>query len=306
MSNPIKITSMAASLSIAFWSGCTFQSESAAIRGSNLKSDKSEMTELEKNESVNQNDVYISFSAVDSRMVLHQPVIIDFKVKNELNQSVELDLGPNRKEGFIFTLVLPSGQEVKLPQLKRDGFSISGITLINPNEIYSQKLILNEWTDFASEGNYTLKARLANKVQAADGKSVHFKSAFISEFNIEGENSDRLRIVCEELIQQLFESNSYADAAQSALTLSYVKDPVSVPYLQKALASEKMVESVIINSLRESGGLESVEVLIDAMNKKPNSDLAVQAKSALNWIDTHTSDATVKATIREALSRKRP
>lgn len=83
--------------------------------------------------------------------------------------------------------------------------------------------------------------------------------------------------------------------------MSYVKNTVAVPYLQKALTSNKMAESVIINSLGARGGKLSVEVLIFAMNERPNSELAVHASATLEWIGHQSSDLEVKRMVRGAL-----
>lgn len=287
---------------ITFLSGCPNLVEVAVDSSSSAKKETIR-TSSKQNSPKLANDVQIFFSLVDSQIVLNQPVLLKFVLLNGLGQTVRLDLGQNFKENFLFTLVFPDGKRSHLRQLTRDGFSIKGIVTVEPQKVYSQELLLNEWGEFNMVGDYVLEGRLKTPIETTDGKPVEIASDFSIGFTLESENAEHLKKVSETLYKRLTDSKTYAEAAETALALSYVKNSVAVQYLQKALTSNKMVESVIINSLRERGGKESVEVLIGAMNEKPNSEMEVQARSALSWIAAHTSDATVKARIIQALNQ---
>lgn len=290
---------------ITFFSGCNDLAGKAVDTSSSSEKTRNitSITTPNQDNSKTGNNVQISFSLVYSQIVLHQPIILTFSIQNKLEKSISLDLGENFKEGFLFTIIFPDGRISRLPQLKSEGIARTGNLLLKPKDTYTQEILLNEWTEFPTTGKYVVGGQLANFIKTDAGETVIVDSSFSIGIEIQPENAADLKKFCDRLFERLIQSKGYAEAAEAALTLSYVKDPVAVPFLQEALMSNKMVESVIINSLRDRGGAESVEVLIDAMNRKPNSEMVMQAKSALNWIDAHTADATLKAKIKQALSQ---
>lgn len=110
------------------------------------------MTTSEQGNPETAKDVRVSFSLIDSHLVLNQPILIKFAVQNGLGQTIKLDLGQNFKESFLFTVVYPDGKRIQLPQLKRrEGISLKGDTTIESQKVYSQELLINEWVEFDKE-----------------------------------------------------------------------------------------------------------------------------------------------------------
>ncbi len=266
---------------------------------------KNVMTNSKQSDKKNLDEVKVTFSFVDSEIVVHQPVLLNFVVQNGLEQTIKLDLGCNRKEEFLFKIIFLNGKKVQLPQMRCDGLSRVGVIFIKSEESYSQNILLNEWIDFSSPGNYVVEGRLTKPIETIDGKDLTVDLSFSLALEIKPENAEQLKKVSETLLKNILESNSYEKSAEAALALSYIKDPIAVPYLQAALTSNKLVETVIINTLRDLGGQTSVEALIGAISEKPNSEMASYAKSALKWIEVQSSDSKLKQKIDQFLQLKK-
>ncbi len=289
-------------ISIVFLAGCNNfienTSDSPLLGKQEVKAD---MTDSKQSNPVMVNAVQVSLSLVNQKVVLHEPVLLNFTVQNNLAQTIKLDLGQNFKEGFLFTVVFPNGKKVRLPQLTRDGFSSIGDFSLKSQEIYTQKIVLNEWVEFASVGKYKIEGRLANPIKTEYGEIVKTDSSFSVTLDVQPRDADHLEKISALLLESIIQSNSYKERAENALALGYMNDPVAVPYLQKALTSNKMVEPIIINGLERIGNITAVQVLIDTINEKPNSEIASLARYSLYMIERKSSDLEVKEKIKHNL-----
>jgi hypothetical protein len=246
-------------------------------------------------------NIHIYLSLANSKVVLYEPIILNFVLQNDSNQNIKLDLGQNYKEGFIFTVVFPDGKVSQLPQLTRDGISTIGNVLVKPQQTYSQRILLNEWLDFDSTGSYKIEGRLAEPIKTEDGKILAINSNFNTTVNVQPENAERLKRVSAALVQSISESDNWKENSEAALTLGYVRHPIAVPFLQKVLSSDKMVESFAIKGLERIGNEEAVQVLITIIKEKSDSELALLSKSALQRIENRSSDSGIKQKINQFL-----
>jgi hypothetical protein len=242
----------------------------------------------------------VSYSLVSSKLSLHEPVIVNFTIDNVLMEPVTVDLGPDRKEGFRFTVTQPDSISTRLPPLIREGLARIGKVAVEPGQSYTQRLLVNEWFGFSMPGKYVVEVQLANPVRTQKGITITEGTKFRTALEITPRDAEKLRSVCESLFRQIIASKSYEQAAEAALTLSYVKDPVAVPYLKQALASNKMVEIYAIAGLGRIGNEEAVRVLISALQIR-KADTAVLARSALSRIEAVTTDPSLKEQIKRAI-----
>jgi len=301
-------------ISLAFLGGCKSDVEQAvsspitqkpAVKDmSNSKQSGLEVSNSEQSKMEISKDVKVSFIFENSQVVLGEPVFLIFTVQNNLTQNIKLDLGRDRKEGFLFIVVFPDGRKVQLPQLSRGGIAIKGDLSIKPQQTYTQKVLLNQWIEFSSPGKYSLEAQLANPIKVEDGKTISTESGFNATLDVNPRDPEQLKKVSELLIQRIIESTSYEEAADAALALSYINDPVAIPYLQRALTSNQMVEPIIIKGLERIKDKSSVQVLINIINEKPNSETAALAKTALKKIESQSSDPKVKQMIKAVFLNK--
>ena len=245
------------------------------------------------------NDIHFSLTQSDSKIVLHQPVIFTFLARNEGNETIKLNLGADFKENFSFQLIDPSLKRKQLPRLTPEGVAAIGEVFIRPNQTYSQQLLLNEWTAIEVPGSYILEGKISERITAGNGRNIQSPTSFIIKFNVDPYDKEHLKGFCRRLFNSFEKAESYSTAAEAALALTYVGDEMAIPFVTKALVSNRLTEAVIINSLRVRGGRQPIEILIIAAQEKPESEMASYAISSLRWIEFHTPDVKLKQRIRE-------
>lgn len=240
------------------------------------------------------NEVKVFFSPIDSKVGLSEPVVINFTIQNNSANTIKLDLGVDRQEGFLFTLIFPDGRKSQLPKLIKEGVSRSGNITIEPQKSYSQNLLFNQWFQFTYSGTYILEAQLVNPIKSEHGNVIPVDSSSKLVLNVMPKNLEHLKEISNSLIQHIIASNNYEDIIEDALKLSYINDPIIVPYLQKALTLNKRIEPIILKGLERIGDKNSIQVLTTIINEKPNSELALQAKSTLENIERQNLKLKIK------------
>src|SRR5258706_12800797 len=71
-------------------------------------------------------EVKPSYSLQQTQLSLHEPLVITFRINNESTEIVSLDLGQDRKGGFLFTVTSPDGTTLRVPQYSHEGISQYG------------------------------------------------------------------------------------------------------------------------------------------------------------------------------------
>jgi|GEM_PF-1241846 len=246
--------------------------------------------------------VTVSYSPADASLSLHEPVVLNFAVSNGSQQPVSLDLGQDRKEAFSITVKGPDGRRVQLPPLRREGISLVGTIPLAAQQTYTQRLLLNEWYEFAAPGPYEVVIRLDNPVRGPGGVTVHEPTESRIELKIGPRDADRLRQRAEALAARASNKASYEEAAEAALTLGHINDPVAVPYLEQVLAANTMVRPIVFRGLERVATGEAVRVLASALDD-PDSEVSQLARSALSTIERTGKDPRAKESAKRALSK---
>lgn len=244
-------------------------------------------------------EVTASYSLAETRFSLNEPLILNFAVTNGSGQPVKLDLGQDRKEAFRVAITRPDGKRIELPPLTREGFSVVGEVQIAPQQTYTQRLLLNEWFDFSSPGQFLIEIRLGNPIRANEAVAAVDKG-FRTTVEIGPRDAERLRQLSTTLARQVAAASSYEEAAEAAHLLSHIKDAAAVPSLEKVLHTGRGVEPIAIAGLERIGGGEAVQVLISALSS-PVGEMSMLARSALGRIEQATSDPALKERIHRAL-----
>ena len=244
----------------------------------------------------------ITYSLVSNRLSLHEPVIINFTINNVLSEAITVDLGRDRKEAFLFTVTQPDGAVTQLPSLMIDGIALIGRITVAPGKSYTQHLLVNEWFEFPVPGRYVIDVRLDNPVRTQKQVTVVNGTRFRAGLDIIPRDAERLKSVCESLFQQTITSKTSSEASESTLALSYIIDPIVVPYLEKILKSNKMVEAVCITGLRRVGGTEAVRVLISALNMR-DLEIIAMSRFALDKLEKESTDPALKKQINRAIKK---
>lgn len=238
---------------------------------------------------------------ISSPTTLHEPVLIDMRVNNDLNEEINFDLGRNNRSKFLISVTQPDGKLIHGPRLSEEGAATSGKVSLKSGVVYSHKLILDEWYEFSQPGNYKVEISLVDPIQNQQGSKVNASTKGIVRLKIEPRNPAVLMQRCAELADKVEKASSYVEAVEPALALSYVRDTVAVPYLARIIEANKLVDGIAIAGLGRITTDDSIDVLIPLL-QSPSEDAAILAGQALGKIQKESSEPKLKEKIERALS----
>lgn len=238
-------------------------------------------------------------------LTLHEPVRLVSTISNESSEPARLDLGQDRKGGYVLVLTLPNGVKIDLPQHSREGIARLGTLALEPGQTYSQTLLLNEWYSFETPGRYQLQIRASRPALVGASSTPVADPGFEAAFEIQSRNTERLEATLSELIHRIEDSTSYEQAAEAATALRYVADPLAVLYLEKALRAGKGVEPIAVAGLEGIANQAAVAALITSL-QSDSPDVPTLARSALQRIQQRTPDSALKEQIGIALRAPSP
>jgi len=244
----------------------------------------------------------ISYSTPTHQLTLHEPVIITFRVVNRTGLPINLDLGQDRKWGFLIAVTKPDGVKLDFPVIVHEGIAIPGDVSIKADETFAQDLLINEWYTFPLPGKYEIEVRLSKPINLNNGSGYETDSGFRAAVEIGSRDELTLARTCEALTNQIEASNSYEQASDAARTLSYIEDPVAVPYLRRTLLSGKLVQPIAINALEKIANEAAVRVLIECLKVESVGDDRKLAHYALVRIQKKTADESLRREIDRALA----
>jgi len=207
----------------------------------------------------------VSFSAPESAPSLHEPVYIDVTIQNRSAQTIEVDLGIKRKANFQFIIETPGGVTVRPPRLISSGIGPLSRIPVGSGQTYQQRLLLNEWFQFDLPGDYSVKATLLATVRSVEGATLKKEWSGQIPLWVQPRNEDRLRSICQDLVEAAVNPHDSRIARDAAFALSYIVDPVAVPYLEQVLKESYFGKELAIQGLGRISNAEAVRVLRSAM-----------------------------------------
>ena len=244
----------------------------------------------------------VTFSLASAKFSLHEPVAVDFVVKNDSSEAITFDLGADEKENFQLSLTRPNSASSQARRIIKEGFAIRGKITIRPGQLYRQRLLINEWFDLPQIGAHTISVNLLTPIQSEKGRVVAKGANFRATFEITSRNPIKLQEICASLLTRITTSKTYQQAKDAATELSFVQDSVAIPFLEKVLKINKMVERTAIEGLGRIGNAEAVQALIRALSIR-DAELTAYVRYTLSIIESKTTDPAIKQQIRRALGK---
>lgn len=244
----------------------------------------------------------ITFELITPKVSLHEPVYVEFVLNNSSADSINLDLGDNRKGAFQFTITAPNGESTKVPPLTKKGEGIvgSGKLSLNQGEVYRQRLLVNEWYKFSTAGKYLIELDLPIRLTTKGGATVTVASRLKEGLEITSKDVQRLDAVCNEITQRALTAKNLQDSVGEATALAYIPDPVAVPYLEKLLRANRRLDQIALFGLVRIGDSRAVQVLLSALDME-DKEIAIIAAQKLYDIKNNVSDPVLKKRVEQAL-----
>jgi HEAT repeat protein len=171
---------------------------------------------------------------------------------------------------------------------------------VEPGGEYKETLVMNRWFPFQSEGTYSLASKLTSPIETADGDFQAGRET--SKLLINSRDPVKLKTVCTELARQA-EIATTVDAAQfPTMALSYVNDPVAVPFLGRLLSTNTLAYRYAVAGLERIGDDDAIEVLLSALNAKWG-DIPELATASLARMQDRIANPRLKETVKKAVER---
>ena len=246
----------------------------------------------------------IEYKLASTSTALHEPILMTVTISNHLGTDAQVDLGQDRKEAFEVSVEQPDHKisDAKLPL--HEGMSVVGTVGIAPGSSYAETLVLNQWQAFSQVGLYKIRVRLVRPRGAEESRLPEGLGSWadLPPLQITPADPTRLAAICQDLKATLETSSSYPEVAEAALELSYVEDPIAVPYLQDmAFLRYGALASLSANGLERVGGPSAVNALI-LLGKNSNVAISSPARFSLLQLEQATSDPATRETIKNALA----
>jgi hypothetical protein len=248
-------------------------------------------------------DLDVQFRFQESVLTLHEPVVVLFEVHNGTTKPVVVTVGATVRQFFDFSLETPSGDI-----LHKDPFDGQvdivtygdGKVTVNPGANYTESLVMNRWFPFESQGAYSLTSKLTSNIETADGNVEAVTRT--AQLLINPRDPAKLTKVCGDLAQQAELAASVQVAQFPALALSYVNDPIAIPYLARLLSAHTLAYASAITGLERIGDDGAAEVLLSALNENWG-DTSELATRSLAWMQDRISNPRLKDTVKKAVER---
>ena len=250
-----------------------------------------------------------------SPITMNEPVTIQIIIKNLLSQGITFSPGVNFNGGFHFIIYTPDGRQVDLhPKRTGVGLYDGHFIYLEPGQIYSQRLVLNEWYPFDLVGNYRVSLSmdlpikigkteaLFMPIRVDDGLDAdkHQMESDALDLTIYPRDESLIRKRCDDLLLKVQENRDFNQLANSyAKELSYIKDPIAIPYLKRL--SQMREEQAAINGLMRIGTDEAMEAIIEITKSVFDKSSAAYAKELLRQNLPDIRDASIREKVREAI-----
>ncbi|MFZ0821659.1 MAG: hypothetical protein WAM91_16460 [Candidatus Acidiferrales bacterium] len=199
----------------------------------------------------------------------------------------------------------PDGQTVEGRPVNTSGFhGLGGNIVLPPGADFKHQLLLNLWFDFKSDGTYVITSRLARGIKLPNGDQLEPTSE-VSRLLVRPRDPKRLEVVCRDILRQLEAWPNVEDEQTMepppGQKLSYVDDPVAVPYLEQALHAHKVLtDEYAVAGLEKIGNDEAVQALLSGL-RDTYGDIARLSRFALVNLENRVTDPALKQKISRAL-----
>lgn len=221
---------------------------------------------------------------VPGEVTLREPVVLTLRVQNPSDRPIRADLGFDRVGALQFEVTGPTGRrQAARPQL-RDGPSRWPEQIeVGAHSQYGDRMVLDEWIEFDVVGTYSLRVRFLGSVETDERVQIDVRRDHAFRVVVSPRDTDRLEELCRSLERRLAQPLGHPDHGQAAQELVAVRDPVAIPYLERAAAREIGLprnRPSLTEALATIGTPEARQAL-ERLSGHPTAWVAASAKAAL-------------------------
>jgi hypothetical protein len=172
---------------------------------------------------------------------------------------------------------------------------------LEPDEEYVQRLLANEWYQFVVPGDYEIEIRLTSPIVTQFGAMIEPVSSDPLILHVHPRNPEQLDQKCQNLYHIAIESSDIAVASEAAIALSYVCDPIAVPYLEMVLRKGRSAWQYAIPGLARVANARAIEILISVMRAQDTESGSALARFVLAELSNQVQEPSLREKIVRAL-----
>ena len=154
----------------------------------------------------------------------------------------------------------------------------TGHMTLKSGSTFERKVLVNEWYHFSKAGSYGIQVKVTGlALRTASGTLlVNEVSSPRMLLQVDPADTSKLSELCQALLDAARTSRGYAKQAEAGLALSYILDPVAVPYLAK-LAKMRGLDGMSVAGLARIANVEGVEEVISNLGTEdPELERAIR------------------------------
>ncbi len=231
-----------------------------------------------------QEGLEVSFELDQSSVSAGEPVYVRVWIQNDLSESVGLDPALGLDSLVDLTVTQPDGSVIHVSPPPHGGLLKVPAIRIPPNSRRGASALLNELYQFKKPGDYKLKIKLSGTMRMQSGRTIVPPPQELA-LRVEPRNAERLEEVCKALAQASAGYSNYEALREAATALSFVQDPVAVPYLGQVLGYGNFVSNIAVRGLVRIGSPEALRALESNLHTT-DMTLKLQIQGAIEEIKT--------------------
>jgi hypothetical protein len=229
-------------------------------------------------------DIKVSYSATSPTFSLHEPVLVELRIRNDGIRTVIANLGAEYKSSFRMTVTTPDGRRTgPLLWEHQWGFAVSGRIHIGRGEEQARRLLMNEWYSFNEPGVYQLEFDILDAFSTEDGTPVDAVVRGGLKVEVATRDEGRLRAACRSFAADAENAVAAQTRLDAARAMTFMTDPVAVPCVRSVLSHTTWVDAVLIPGLAKIQTDEAHRLLEELVREGGDrGDLAMGAL-ATGW-----------------------
>jgi hypothetical protein len=242
----------------------------------------------------------VSYALVNHELTTNEPAFVRFSFQNETIEAVTLDVAFNDVGygGFRGKLIRPDGRVVEGGKPSAAEAASIDRPRVEPGNSYSKLLLLNRWGDFDLPGRYILDIEATRPIITDNGTKLGIPTDGHLIIDVGPRDPHRLERICDDLLRKVIDSWPRVTDMETAAALSYIKDPVAVPYLSKlAEVGNGSFHPVAISGLARIADETAVDALIPLANATKDPIDRQVAQSLLGKIMSTTTNPLIRQKI---------
>ena len=245
----------------------------------------------------------MTLDVVPRQISLHEPVYIALEVRNGGSSDLHLDLGANREANFVVFVTDPNGRTTGPLRESAEGLSRIGKVTVSPTDTFRSKLLLSKLFSFTETGEYSVEVRLDSSAFDASDSNLSKQATSKVTLTVLPRSPQKLQTTAQELSEEAIHARSYETRLQAVSALSYMGDPVAVPYLKRVLQEGQQIQIEAAQGLARIENPEAIDALVAAETTTTNTELRGQLKIILRDLLNKVQESDTRAKIAAALQR---